>query len=97
MPTPLQPLSPGTLAMLVLAGSVGTAGMWLTIEAYRVGEVSALAPFPYLRMVFAVIAGFLIFSEVPSWNSLVGMTIIVAATIYVAREERRRGLAAPHR
>lgn len=92
-----QPLSSATLALLVLAGSVGTAGMWLTIEAYRVGEVSALAPFPYLRMVFAVMAGFLIFSEVPPWNSLVGMTIIVAATIYVAREERRRGLAAPHR
>ncbi len=92
-----QPLSPATLALLVLAGSVGTMGMWLTIEAYRVGEVSALAPFPYLRMVFAVIAGFWIFSEVPPWNSLVGMTIIVATTIYIAREERRRGLAAPHR
>ena len=92
-----QPLSPSILALLVLAGIVGTAGMWLTIEAYRAGEVSALAPFPYLRLVFAVIAGFLIFSEWPSWNSLIGMAIIVAATIYIAREERRRGLAAPHR
>lgn len=92
-----QPLSDTGLMLLAGAGFVGASGMWLTIEAYRAGEVSALAPFPYLRLVFAVAAGFLVFSEIPTWNTVLGMTIIVASTIYVARAEHRRGLAAPHR
>lgn len=92
-----QPLSAETFMLLACAGLVGAGGMWLTIEAYRAGEVSALAPFPYLRLVFAVAAGYAVFAEVPAANTLAGMAIIVASTIYVARSERRRGLAAPHR
>ncbi|WP_208999891.1 DMT family transporter [Stappia sediminis] len=92
-----QPLSGEVFTLLTCAGLVGASGMWLTIEAYRAGEVSALAPFPYLRLVFAVAAGYAVFAEVPSANTLAGMAVIVATTIYVARSERRRGLAAPHR
>jgi drug/metabolite transporter (DMT)-like permease len=92
-----QPLSDTGFLLLATAGLVGAGGMWLTIEAYRAGEVSALAPFPYLRLVFAVAAGYLVFAEIPAWNTVFGMAIIVASTIYVARAEHRRGLAAPHR
>lgn len=92
-----QAVPPSVLAVLAIAGLTGAGGMWLTIEAYRAGEVSALAPFPYLRLVFAVAAGYAIFAESPGWNTLIGMAVIVAATITITRAERRRGLAAPHR
>lgn len=92
-----RPLAPAVMVLLALAGLVGAFGMWLTIEAYRAGEVSALAPYPYLRLVFAIGAGYLLFAEVPGPNSILGMAIIVAATVVITRAERRRGLAAPHR
>jgi drug/metabolite transporter (DMT)-like permease len=92
-----HPLSPRAAGMLAVAAMIGAAGMWLTIEAYRAGEVSALAPFPYLRIVFAVALGFVLFAEVPGWNTVFGMLVIVATTIYITRFERRRGLATPQR
>jgi len=92
-----HPVSAGTLAMLAVAGLIGAGGMWLTIEAYRAGEVSALAPFPYLRILFAVAGGILVFAEWPAVNTLVGMAVIVVSTIYITRSERRRGLAVPQR
>ena len=44
-------------------------------------------PFDYSRLVFAAIAGFLIFGDVPDWLTIVGAAIIVATTLYIARRE----------
>ncbi|MFN3938840.1 MAG: DMT family transporter [Gemmobacter sp.] len=92
-----QPPGPRALLLLAAMGAVGACGMWLTIEAYRLGEVSALAPVPYLRLVVALLAGWVMFAEVPALTTLAGAAIIVAATLAVARHEYRQGLAAPHR
>lgn len=93
-----QPLPVSDLALVSLTGAFGALGMWLTIEAYRVGEVSALAPVPYLRIVVAILFGIFLFGEIPSVATLIGATIIIAATLAVTRHERQRqGLAAPHR
>ena len=51
------------LILLCLAGALGTFGMLLMVEAYRFGEVSALAPFPYTRILFALGAGYFLFGE----------------------------------
>lgn len=92
-----RPLDAGAFALLLLSGAFGTCGMFLTIEAYRVGEVSALAPFPYVRLVFAAAAGWLLFGETPGAATAVGGAIIIACALAASRSERRRGLAAPHR
>ena len=78
-----QPLDAKALILLAVAGGCGTVGMMLTIEAYRVGEVSALAPFPYTRIVFAIAAGALLFGETMSAATLAGAAIIVACAMGV--------------
>ena len=65
------------LAILCLAGALGTFGMLLTVEAYRFGEVSALAPFPYTRILFALGAGYFLFAEKVSAYEVSGAVIIV--------------------
>lgn len=75
------PLALPDLALVMATGTLGTLGMWLTIEAFRVGEVSALAPVPYVRLVFAIALGYGLFGEVPEWTTLVGAAIIVAAAL----------------
>jgi drug/metabolite transporter (DMT)-like permease len=89
-----QPLPISDLLLVSLTGAFGAFGMWLTIEAYRVGEVSALAPVPYLRIVIAILFGMLIFGEIPTWSTLIGAAIIIAATLAATRHERhRRGVS----
>lgn len=83
------PLPAVAIMLLALSGGLGTAGMLLTIEAYRVGEVSALAPFPYLRLVFSVLAGILIFAEVPGLHTLAGGVLIVVAALVITRRGAR--------
>ncbi len=92
-----QPLALGDGVLVGATGLLGALGMWLTIEAYRVGEVSALAPVPYLRFAVAAIIGILFFGESPAPALLLGAALVVIASILAVRHEMRRGLAAPHR
>jgi len=84
-----RPLEAEPLALLALSGGLGTAGMLFTIEAYRVGEVSALAPFPYLRLVFSALAGMILFAEMPGPHTFAGAVLIVISAVVVTRGEAR--------
>ncbi|MEM9250627.1 MAG: DMT family transporter [Pseudomonadota bacterium] len=86
-----RPLEAEAVLLLTLSGALGTAGMLFTIEAYRLGEVSALAPFPYLRLVFSAFAGLVLFAEVPGLHSAVGAALIVISAVVMARAEARSG------
>jgi drug/metabolite transporter (DMT)-like permease len=92
-----RPLGAGDFGLLLAAGVVGTTGMFLTIEAYRIGGVSALAPFPYARLPIAAAAGWLLWGEAPTTEVLIGGAVIVACALAATGPERRRGLAAPQR
>lgn len=76
-------------AMLLLtAGTLATFGMLLTVEAYRFGEVSGLATFPYARILFALAIGYVVFAEVATLRELIGAGVIVVCGLLAS--ERRR-------
>ena len=75
------------LGLLVLMGTFAAGAHNCFIRGYREGDASAIVPFDYSRLVFAAIAGFLIFGDVPDWLTIVGAAIIVATTLYIARRE----------
>lgn len=76
------------LLLMTAAGTLATLGMLLTVEAYRFGEVSALATFPYVRLIFALGAGYVLFGEVASAREVLGAAVIVVCGI-LATERRR--------
>ena len=64
--------------------------------------MSAVAPFEYLRLPFAVFVGWLIWGEMPVIWTYVGAAIVIASALYIAhreaqlaRERRRAALANP--
>ena len=75
------------LVMLALVGGLGGIGQFCAVRAYAMGELMAIAPIDYSRLVFAGIMGFLLFAELPDKYTLVGATIIVGSTLYIAYRE----------
>ena len=71
-------------AILVLSVSA----YWMMTIASRVGDVSFVAPFRYSRMVFALILGWLAFSERPDTAMLIGSAMIVGSGLYTFFRER---------
>ncbi|MGL4414710.1 DMT family transporter, partial [Roseinatronobacter monicus] len=84
-----EPLALADGALVCLTGLLGAFGMWLTIEAYRVGEASALAPVPYLRFVVAAVIGLVMFGESPAPTLLIGAALVVIASVLAVRHEMR--------
>ena len=76
-----------------------TVGQYFWVQAFKAGEMSAVAPFEYLRLPFAVFVGWLIWSETPVIWTYVGAAIVIASALYIAHREaelarqRRRAAA----
>ena len=76
-------------AMLVAVGFLGGLGHWFVIMAYERAEVSAVAPFAYTELIWAVVLGYLVFGEFPDLFTFVGAGVIAAAGLYVLYRERQ--------
>lgn len=83
------PDGPVQWAILLGLGFFGGFGHWLVILAYRQATTYALAPYPYMQMVWMVGFGFLVFGQLPDFWTLAGAAIIVLSGLYIVHRERR--------
>ncbi len=67
---------------------LGSFGYLLLITSLRLGELSAIMPFRYSRIVFLLILGFLVFGERPTASMLIGATLILISGVYIMWREK---------
>jgi drug/metabolite transporter (DMT)-like permease len=79
-------------AALVLLGILGGAGHGLLVMAFARAPASLLAPMSYTQIIWAVLAGILVFGDVPDALTVVGMAIVAIGGILVALPDRRRNV-----
>ena len=81
------------LALLAAMGVLGTMTQACYMKGMSHGDAIVMAPLDYTRLVFAVIVGYLLFSEIPNTLTLCGAGIIIASTIYITVRESRLGVS----
>jgi len=79
------------LALIAAIAAFTTMGQSCMVMSLRAGDAVAVAPVGYVRILYATIFGYLLFSEVPAWSTFFGASVIIAATLYLAVRERRQG------
>ncbi|MEO6299511.1 MAG: DMT family transporter [Paracoccaceae bacterium] len=77
------------VAMVAGASVFGIGGYAALTKAMRTGEVSAVTPFRYSRLLFAMILGVLAFGERPDVATLAGSAIIVGCGLIILTQRRR--------
>jgi drug/metabolite transporter (DMT)-like permease len=77
------------LAMIAGAAVFLIGGYYTIIEAMRRGEVAVVAPFRYSVILWAIVAGLVIFDERPDPLALAGTAIVMAAGLYTFFRERQ--------
>lgn len=84
--------APSVATWLYLAGAAAfvAAGNYAIIVAFRIGEVSAISPFRYTVMLWALVAGVVVWGELPDGMAMIGIAIIVASGLYIIHRERIR-------
>jgi len=85
------------VAAMAAVGCLMSVIQWTMIKAYGSGDASAIAPMEYGRIVFATVAGILVFSEVPTIYTAIGTVLIIGSTLYTMRRNaiRQKPVAAP--
>lgn len=84
-----MPQEPVQWVVLLALGVFGGFGHYLLILAYKRATTYALAPYPYLQMVWMIALGYLVFAQFPDRWTLAGAGIIVASGLYIVHREHR--------
>ena len=64
----------------------GVSNLWLS-QSYKYSEVSLVTPLKYLTLVFAIIFGYFIWGEIPTFKTLVGAFLVIISTLIIFRRE----------
>jgi S-adenosylmethionine uptake transporter len=77
------------LPWFLVMGMFAAAFMYLMAQAYARAEAQQLAPIHYTELIWASAFGFLLFHESPRLEIYAGATLIIAACLFAAHDERR--------
>jgi drug/metabolite transporter (DMT)-like permease len=87
---------PWTHVLLIVCGGLfGTLGHFLFILAFRHAPASALTPFTYAQLLWAMLLGWLFYRTFPDGLAIAGMAIIAGSGLLMTLHERRRARMPP--
>ena len=75
--------------LLIALGLVATGGHLLLVFAASKVQANLLAPFQYVEIVGATFLGFVVFGDVPTVHTLIGITLIVLSGLYLWYREHQ--------
>jgi len=84
------PPSGRALGLLAFAAVLLLIGYQCIIMALRSGDISAVAPFRYSALLWAMLLGYLAFGDVPDAMMVTGASVIVLSGLYAFYRERKR-------
>jgi drug/metabolite transporter (DMT)-like permease len=76
--------------LIVFNGVANAVGQYWWTKSLHLGPASAIAPFFYLSLVWAVVIGFMVWGDVPTIGLLIGSAIVVASGLFLLWREARR-------
>jgi len=82
MPTPID------LSIMIALGFIWATGMYCVARAYSLALASVAAPFEYTTLPINVMWGYLLWQEIPTWNTWLGAFLTIATGIYILYREQ---------
>jgi len=70
---------------LAVAGLGFGFGIYFATDALRYADVSLLSPFKYVGVVWALVLGYWMWGEMPTWLVMAGAVMIVASGLFLLR------------
>ncbi len=73
--------------IFTVMGLCGSIANLLLTQSYRLAEASLVTPIKYLSLVFAIIFGFFIWSEIPKALTLLGAALVILSSLIIFTRE----------
>ena len=76
--------------VMVLNGAANALGQYWWTRALHLAPTSAVVPFNYFSLVWAMILGFVVWGDVPTVQLLIGSAVVVGSGLFLLWSETRR-------
>jgi drug/metabolite transporter (DMT)-like permease len=83
--------TPGGLGLFVAAGCISVCALLCGNRSLKLAPASIVVPYQYSMIIWAVMFGYVVFGDVPSWATIFGAAIIIGAGLYIFLRERDLG------
>jgi len=77
------------LIIFIIMGLCGSVANLLLTQSYRLAEASLVTPIKYLSLIFAIVFGFLIWSEIPKLLTLFGALLVIISSLIIFMRENK--------
>ena len=71
------------IPFVLIMGLLGALGNFFIIKALSIGELSTLAPINSYKPVVALIIGIIFLNEIPAYQALIGIILIIIGTYFI--------------
>ncbi len=86
----------GDALLMLFNGLTNALGQYWWTRAIHLAPTSAIVPFQYLSLVWAMMFGFAVWGDVPTMGLLAGSAIVVGSGLFLIWHETRRPPAVPN-
>lgn len=94
LPFVYVPVAAIDMAALAVVAALAFGAALCIIAAYRRAEATVVAPMQYSQMIWAALFGWLFFSEIPDWWTVLGAAVIIASGLFILFRESRVNVSA---
>ncbi len=85
-----QPIKLIDWCLMIALGFSAALGHFFLIKAFQMAPASALTPFTYSSLIWALIFGYWFFNELPDQQTVIGSIIIIGSGLYIYIREKRK-------
>ncbi len=85
-----QPVSASQWGVVLIAGVLGNLGQYCMTRSFHRTDISATQSVRFLDLLWASLFGLIFFGDLPSYTTLTGGAVILAASLWIARREARQ-------
>ena len=78
------------MANIIVMGFVAAVSFYCVFSAYSVASPSVVSLFEYSLIIWAIIIGYVLFNDVPTIRTFIGVTLIIGAGVYIYLREKVR-------
>ncbi len=76
--------------LIIVMGVAATFSFYFVFSAYHIASPSAVSLFEYSLIIWSIITGYLIFNDIPSIRTFIGVILIISAGIYIYIREKTK-------
>ena len=90
-----QPMEVSDLGHILGSAVAMMIGYQAIFAALRIGELSFLAPFRYMGLLWATFLGYLVFADIPDELTILGSVLVIGSGLYTLYRERKVSRSRP--